>query len=89
MATTLTIRFVFCALPLLLSACASTTPQWDRQFGASVRTTLAAQVADPAAAANPNPAAGLDGRAALAAQQRYEHSFQQPASPPAVLVNVK
>jgi 2-hydroxychromene-2-carboxylate isomerase len=64
----------------LLSACA-TTPQWDSRFGESVRRTLAAQTvqaADPAGVANPNPVAGIDGRAARAAQEQYERSFAQP-----------
>lgn len=61
-----------------LSACVSTTPQWDSQFGQAVRGAIASQTIDPAAAANPDPVAGLDGKAALGAQQRYERTFAQP-----------
>lgn len=89
MTTTLGTRFVLCALALLLAACASTTPHYDMRFGESVRATLASQVAHPDAGANRNPVAGIDGRAAAAAQERYEHSFAQPTPPPAILVNVK
>jgi len=74
--TTLRIRLA-CAVPLaLLSAC-SATPRWDNQAGDAVRATLAAQVANPAAAANADPVNGIDGRAARAAQERYEHSYKQ------------
>jgi type IV pilus biogenesis protein CpaD/CtpE len=51
-----------------------------------VRANLAAQVANPAAAANPNPVQGMDGRAARGAQERYEKSFAQPEAPPSSLV---
>jgi outer membrane murein-binding lipoprotein Lpp len=61
---------------LLLQGC-SATPRFDRQFGASMRANLAAQVIDPAAAANANPASGLDGTAALAARERYQRSFKE------------
>jgi type IV pilus biogenesis protein CpaD/CtpE len=72
-----------------LSACASSTPHYDQHFGESVRATLASQVINPAASANPNPVAGIDGRAAIAGQDHYERSFSQPTPPPTVLVNVR
>jgi outer membrane murein-binding lipoprotein Lpp len=61
---------------LLLQGC-SATPRFDDQFGASVRANLAAQVIDPAAAANANPVSGVDGTAALAARERYQRSFKE------------
>ena len=61
---------------LLLQGC-SATPYFEDQFGASVRANLAAQVIDPAAAANANPASGVDGAAALAARERYQRSFTE------------
>jgi len=64
-------------LVLLLSACAATSPQADARFGLSLRATLAAQVAHPDAGRNTNPVNGIDGRAARAAQESYEHSFSQ------------
>jgi type IV pilus biogenesis protein CpaD/CtpE len=63
---------------LLLQGCVQTTPKWDRQFGDTVRANVAAQVLDPAAGANTNPATGIDGRAARATQARYEKSFANP-----------
>jgi outer membrane murein-binding lipoprotein Lpp len=61
---------------LLLQGC-SATPRFEDHFGASVRANLAAQVIDPAAAANANPASGMDGAAALAARERYQRSFKE------------
>lgn len=79
MTTTLRIRIQLCALAALsVSGCASTSPVMDKEFGASVRTTMASQVADPAAGRNGNPVSGMDGRAARAAHERYEQSFAQP-----------
>jgi hypothetical protein len=68
-------------LALLLSACA-TTPQADARFGQSVRAAVSSQIAQPTAVRNADPVHGLDGRAAHAGQQRYEHSFEAPAGPP-------
>jgi type IV pilus biogenesis protein CpaD/CtpE len=62
-----------------LSACAPSTPQFDRHFGETVRAALASQVLDPAAAANRDPVAGIDGRSATAALERYRKSFAEPA----------
>jgi type IV pilus biogenesis protein CpaD/CtpE len=85
----MTIRLT--ALALLgacLQGCAQTTPQWDRQFGNATRANLAAQVIDPAASSNRNPATGVDGRAAKGAHDRYQRSFAQPESaPPALFIN--
>jgi hypothetical protein len=67
----------------LLSACASTTPHWDARFGDSVRILNAQQVARPQAAANTDPVAGMDGRAARAAVDRYERSLPEPKAAPA------
>jgi hypothetical protein len=62
----------------LLSACASTTPNWDAQFGSSVRILNAQQVARPQAAASTDPVAGMDGRSARSAVDRYERSLPEP-----------
>lgn len=74
MKTTLRLR-LFALVPALLLAACSSTPRWDSQAGDAVRATLAAQVANPAAAQNSNPVNGIDGRAAKAAQERYEKSY--------------
>lgn len=62
-----------------LAGC-STAPRFDEHFGETVRANLSSQVANPAAAANANSAAGIDGAAARAAQERYQRSFQERAA---------
>ncbi|MBD8533246.1 MULTISPECIES: hypothetical protein [unclassified Massilia] len=62
---------------LLLQGCSS-APHFEKSFGTAVRANLAAQTVDPAAAANTNPANGIDGAAARAAHERYQRSFIQP-----------
>lgn len=66
-------------LGILLQGC-TTTPRFNDHFGDSVRANLAAQVIDPAASADTNPARGVDGPAALAAQERYQRSFKEQDS---------
>lgn len=76
------------ALAATLAACAETTPRWDSTFGDSVRSTFAAQVVNPAAVRNTNPVAGIDGRAAMAAQKKYEtgEGAQEASSAPTTLM---
>ena len=66
-------------LAILLNACVATTPQFDRGFGNAVRAAVAAQVIEPGAVRNTTAPAGIDGRAALAAQRRYQRSFGAPS----------
>ena len=67
-------------LMMLLSAtlpgCGS-TPRFNEHFGTAVRANLSAQVINPAAAANANPASGVDGKAARVAHERYQRSFTE------------
>lgn len=72
-------------LTLALQGCGS-SPRIEEHFGEAVRANLAAQVAHPAAAANTNPARGVDGQAARGAQERYERSFAQPQAADAPLI---
>ena len=67
--------------------CVSSTPDWDGRFGEATRSNLAAQVIAPGAAANRDPATGLDGPAARAAIGNYQRSYARPASgQPAALI---
>jgi type IV pilus biogenesis protein CpaD/CtpE len=70
---------------MLLYGC-STTPRFNAQFGTSVRANVAAQVLDPTASANTNPAAGMEGAAAIIAHERYQNSFKEPEKPIRALV---
>lgn len=65
-----------------LAGCASTAWQSHNTMtgmGDTVRATTASQIIDPSAARNASAVTGIDGRAARAAQARYEASFAQPA----------
>jgi hypothetical protein len=73
-----------CAL-LALAGC-STSPRIDDHFGEAVRANLSAQVANPAASNSANPATGVDGHAARAAQERYEKSFTQAENKQTLLI---
>ena len=70
----------------MLAACVlqppSSTPQWDRHFGESARMTLARQIIEPEAGRNPDPVAGMDGKAARAAYDRYQKAGGDPAAQP-------
>lgn len=66
----------------LLSACAPTTPEWDANFGNSVRTAFAQQIINPDASQNTDPVTGMDGRAARETIDRYQKSFKEPAPQP-------
>jgi hypothetical protein len=62
---------------MALQGCSS-TPRFNDHLGDAVHANLSAQVIDPAASANVNPAHGVDGPAALAAQEAYQRSFKEP-----------
>jgi type IV pilus biogenesis protein CpaD/CtpE len=78
------LNLIGCAL-LALAGCSS-SPRIDDHFGEAVRANLSAQVANPAASNSANPAAGVDGHAARAAQERYEKSFTQPENKQTLLI---
>lgn len=62
-------------LSLLLGGCSS-TPYWDAHFGEAVELTKAQQIINPDAGQNPDPVAGVDGRAARESVETYERSFR-------------
>jgi len=62
-------------LALLLGGC-SNTPYWDAHFGEAVELAKAQQILNPDAGKNPDPVAGIDGRAA-----RDQKSFRTPETP--------
>lgn len=69
----------------LLSACAATATQnasqWDSRFGFDTRLVLAQQILHADAGRSRNPAAGMDGRSATAAYERYQKAAgEQPQS---------
>ncbi len=62
---------------LALTACVPTTPQWDAQFGQSVRLTQQQQIIDPTAGGDA-PVNGIDGASGREAIVRYRSSFKEP-----------
>jgi type IV pilus biogenesis protein CpaD/CtpE len=65
---------VLVLLGVALQGCSS-TPRFNEHFGSAVRANLSAQVINPAAAVDANPAS-----AARAAQERYQRSFKETES---------
>lgn len=75
-----------CAVLAALSGCAastSATPNYDLRFGDAVREARQRMTLNPGAGVS-NPVAGMDGRAAHEAHERYQESFKAP--PPVVNV---
>ncbi|MFL6674043.1 MAG: hypothetical protein ACJ8LG_12230 [Massilia sp.] len=66
-----------CTVLAMLAGCAA-TPNYDKHFGDAVRQARSAMTINPAASANPDPAAGIDGQAAAEAMVRYQDSFKAP-----------
>ena len=66
------------SLVSVLTACAETAPRYEAEFGNATRATLNAQIINPNAGNNPDPVAGLDGRAANEAIENYQESFAEP-----------
>ena len=54
------------------------SPRYEAEFGSATRATLKAQIINPNAGNNPDPVAGLDGRAAWDAIDKYQNSFAEP-----------
>lgn len=63
--------------PLML-ACTSTTPELDARFGDAVRAAREQQTLNPQPAGTRDPVSGIDGKAAVSAQDRYQESFKAP-----------
>lgn len=77
-------RLVGTALLLSVSGCA-TTPELDRHFGEAVNIMKAQQAMNPAAALNPDPVKGMDGKAAKSAYDAYQKSYAKPEAQPGAL----
>jgi len=65
-----------------LTGCVATSPNWDARFGEAARTVAAQQVIAPDASRNPDPVAGIDGKAAQGAMGEYAKSYAQPERHP-------
>lgn len=78
------------SLPLgalvVLVACASPAPNWERQMGDAVRQTRALQTLHPDAPVQNTASPRMDGKAAQEANQRYVDSFKTPT--PQNVINI-
>ncbi|ATJ85559.1 hypothetical protein [Ralstonia solanacearum] len=66
------------AIAVTLAGCMTSTPIYDAHFGEAARTVRAMQTLNPNASMNSDPVAGVDGRAATAAMDRYNTQFRTP-----------
>jgi hypothetical protein len=73
-------------ISMMLCACVPTTPQWDKQFGESVRLVRIAQIMNPEAGGDA-PVNGIDGAAARESIGRYRSSFREPPPAPTPLTS--
>ncbi len=78
MSTTIHRRTLIAVAIAALAGCAANTPNLDAHFGEAVRTARAQQTINPDGPRNPDPVAGLDGRAAKSAMDTYQDSFKAP-----------
>ena len=78
--------YVFCAFTAAINlvACTQPMPRYEAEFGENIRNTMKAQVINPDAGNNPDPVAGIDGRAARDAVNNYQKSFAKPEPAPNV-----
>lgn len=63
-----------------LTACMTTTPNWDKHFGEAVTSVKQAQVINPNAPAGLPALDGYDGKAAVAAMSNYDRSMTRFSS---------
>jgi hypothetical protein len=76
---------IFALLLGLLGGCAATTtPIYDTRFGDAVRESKRNMTVNPDAGRNPDPAAGIDGKAARESMILYQDTYKAP--PPVVNV---
>ena len=79
--------FIVVLLACLNAGCVSRTPRWDARFGDATRAAFAQQILHPEAARDGRPVSGIDGQAAVTAQQRYQKSFSEPPPPASVFTS--
>ncbi|HSD44727.1 MAG TPA: hypothetical protein VLD36_23035 [Burkholderiales bacterium] len=66
------------AILATLTGCVSPAPYLESHIGSAVNTAKAQQTINPDASKNPDPVAGIDGRAAKSSVEHYEDSFKAP-----------
>ena len=77
-------KIAIALLIVLMAGCATVTPNYDTKFGDSVREAKLKMTLNPSAGRNPDPVAGMDGKAARETIILYQETFKAP--PPVVNV---
>jgi len=80
-------KFAVALLPVLLGACATTTPNYDARFGDTVREARLKMTINPDAGKNPDQVAGVDGKAARESIIVYQGTYKAPP-PPVNVINI-
>jgi hypothetical protein len=66
------------ATSMVVTGCVQRTPLLESQMGRSVTMLKAQQIINPEAGHNPDPVAGMDGKAAKSAYDHYQKTFKAP-----------
>jgi hypothetical protein len=65
-------------LAIIMTSCATPTPQLDEKFGEAVNSAKALQIINPDAGLNEQSPDGMGGKAASGAMDRYHDSYKTP-----------
>ena len=74
-------NFAIAHLLVLLTGCASVTPNYDARFGDAVREAKLKMIINPDAGKNPDQVLGMDGKAARETIIFYQNTYKEPPAP--------
>jgi len=77
-------KFISIVILLLLTACSTVTPNYDKKFGLAVTDALEKQTINPDAGKKIDQVSGMDGKSARESMLLYQGTFKEP--PPVVNV---
>ena len=80
-------NFAIAYLLVLLTGCASVTPNYDARFGDAVREAKLKMIINPNAGKNPDQVLGMDGKAARETIIFYQNTYKEPP-PPVNVINI-
>ena len=71
-------KFILTLVLVLLSGCASVTPNYDAKFGNAVREAKLKMTINPNAGKNPDQVLGMDGKSARETIILYQDTYKAP-----------
>ncbi|NMM78733.1 hypothetical protein B2J88_10385 [Rhodococcus sp. SRB_17] len=74
-------------LLILLTGCASVTPNYDAKFGDAVREAKLKMIINPDAGRNSDQVLGMDGKSARESMILYQGTYKAPP-PPVNVINI-